>query len=273
MLTHYLVHTKVDNILVVQTTMMMLCQLKIPALTETPSVLHVEEGPDFSEDTDVFESPELESKSDLDSLRSQLQHYLAALFLKMKTVLLNSTDMATQEIVEHLTLIFTLSQPLLKMTIKNVFKKWRMGSVSISVVFYKIVCLIIIYNIFTQSLVFLPPDVLHDLFEGIVPVELALCLGEMIRCKYFTLEDLNKRIISFPYQHTDKVDRPQPIPKTFASKQTIGGNGHENATLVRLLPLIVGDKIQEGDVAWCALMDLKEVVELMLSTTFTEETI
>ena len=106
-----------------------------------------------------------------------------------------------------------------------------------------------------------------------MPVELALCLGEMIGCKYFTLEDLNKRIISFPYQHTDKVERPQPIPKTFASKQTIGGNGHENATLVRLLPLIVGDKIPEGDVAWCALMDLKEVVELMLSTTFTEETI
>ena len=49
-----------------------------------------------------------------------------------------------------------------------------------------------------------PPDVLHDLFEGIVPVELALCIGEMIRCKYFTLEYLNKRIVSFPYQHTDK---------------------------------------------------------------------
>lgn len=48
-----------------------------------------------------------------------------------------------------------------------------------------------------------PPDTLHDLFEGIVPVELALCIGKMICCKYFTLEDLNKRILSFPYQHTD----------------------------------------------------------------------
>ncbi|KAK0151755.1 hypothetical protein N1851_006855 [Merluccius polli] len=63
-----------------------------------------------------------------------------------------------------------------------------------------------------------PPDVLHDLFEGIVPVELALCIGEMIRCKYFTLEYLNRKIMSFPYQHTDKVDRSHPIPKTFAGK-------------------------------------------------------
>lgn len=48
-----------------------------------------------------------------------------------------------------------------------------------------------------------PPDVLHDLFEGIVPVELARCIQEMIRLKYFTLEDLNRKIMSFPYQHTD----------------------------------------------------------------------
>lgn len=39
-----------------------------------------------------------------------------------------------------------------------------------------------------------PPDVLHDLFEGIAPVELALCIKEMIRLKYFTLEYLNWKI-------------------------------------------------------------------------------
>ncbi|KAG9278069.1 hypothetical protein AMEX_G5864 [Astyanax mexicanus] len=118
-----------------------------------------------------------------------------------------------------------------------------------------------------------PPDVLHDLLEGIVPVELALCIGEMIRCKYFTHEYLNKRILSFPYQHADNVDKPKPIPKTFTVKNTIGGNGHENSTLLRLLPLIIGDKIPEGDGAWAVLMDLKEIVELGLSLTFTEETI
>lgn len=36
-----------------------------------------------------------------------------------------------------------------------------------------------------------PPDVLHDLFEGTVPVELALCIQEMIQLKSFTLEYLN----------------------------------------------------------------------------------
>ena len=88
-----------------------------------------------------------------------------------------------------------------------------------------------------------PPDVLHNLFEGIVPVELALCIGEMIRHKYFTLEYLNERILSFPYQHTDKLDKPHKIPQTFAVKKSIGGNGHENATLLRMLPLIIGNAV------------------------------
>ncbi|XP_039660298.1 uncharacterized protein LOC120561302 [Perca fluviatilis] len=118
-----------------------------------------------------------------------------------------------------------------------------------------------------------PPDILHDLFEGIVPVELALCIREMICLKYFTLEYLNTKIRTFPYEHFERLDKPQPIPKTFAAKVSIGGNGHENSTLLRLLPLMVGSKVPEGDKVWAILMDLKEIVQLVLSPSFTEESI
>lgn len=58
-----------------------------------------------------------------------------------------------------------------------------------------------------------PPDVLHDLFEGIVPLEIALCLGVFIQNKYFTLEELNKCIREFPYKWSDKTDAPHRAPK------------------------------------------------------------
>ena len=118
-----------------------------------------------------------------------------------------------------------------------------------------------------------PPDILHDLLEGVVPVELSLCIKELIKLKYFTLEYLNEKISSFPYQHTDKVDRPQPIPKTFITRGTIGGNGHENATVLRLLPLFVGNRVPDNDGAWSVLMDLKEVVELALCQSFTNDSL
>ncbi|XP_041951021.1 uncharacterized protein LOC121711457 isoform X1 [Alosa sapidissima] len=118
-----------------------------------------------------------------------------------------------------------------------------------------------------------PPDILHDLLEGIVPVELPLCLQEMIRLKYFTLDFLNTKICTFPYKGTDKSDKPKPIPKTFMAKKTIGGNAHENAALIPLLPFLIGSLVPEGDYAWEVLMDLKDIVELSLSPTFTEGTI
>lgn len=106
-----------------------------------------------------------------------------------------------------------------------------------------------------------------------MPVEHALCIREMIRCKYFTLEYLKERIVPFPYQHTDKLDKPHKIPQTFSVKKSIGGNGHENATLLRLLPLMIGNAVPEEDGARTVLMDLKEVVELSLCSEFTEESI
>jgi len=118
-----------------------------------------------------------------------------------------------------------------------------------------------------------PPDLLHDLFEGIVPLELALCLDLLIKKKYFTLLQLNDLIHQFPYKWTDKSDSPQPIPLNFATRKSIGGNAHENWSLLRLLPLMIGFKVPENEPAWHLLMDLKDIVELVVAPFHTEDTI
>ncbi|XP_063763029.1 uncharacterized protein LOC134880193 [Eleginops maclovinus] len=92
-----------------------------------------------------------------------------------------------------------------------------------------------------------PPDFLHDLLEGIVPVELCICLSDLIAKNYFTLNDLNDRIASFPFQFSDKTNRPQTIPTNFSKKRTIGGNGHENWALLRFLPLLIGHHVPESE--------------------------
>ena len=116
-----------------------------------------------------------------------------------------------------------------------------------------------------------PPDILHDLLEGIVPFELSLGLYNLIKKGYFTLDTLNNAIKQFPYTFNDKTNQPQLIPKTFSSKKTIGGNGHENWTLMRLLPLMVGHHVPENDETWEMLMNVKDILELAFSSRFTEE--
>ncbi len=118
-----------------------------------------------------------------------------------------------------------------------------------------------------------PPDILHNLLEGLVPIELAQCLSFLVSKKYFTVETLNKSIATFPYTGTDKTNKPHVMPHNIASRNTIGGNGHENWTLLRLLPLMLGHLIPEDELAWQVLLDLKDIVELAVARFHTDDTI
>lgn len=118
-----------------------------------------------------------------------------------------------------------------------------------------------------------PPDILHDFLEGIIPAKLSLCLKDLITKKYVSLDSLNKAIRQFAYTFSDKTDQPQIIPKPFISKGTTCGNGHENWSLLRLLPLMIGHNIPEGDQSWEILMLLKDILELVMSLHFTDELI
>lgn len=84
-----------------------------------------------------------------------------------------------------------------------------------------------------------PPDILHDFFEGVIPVELSLCLNKFISKGYITLDRLNSLINSFPYKYSDRVNKPKAISKANVEKGSIGGNGHENWTLLRFLSLLI----------------------------------
>ncbi|RXN38661.1 sterile alpha motif domain-containing 3-like protein [Labeo rohita] len=118
-----------------------------------------------------------------------------------------------------------------------------------------------------------PPDIMHDVFEGVVPIELSLCLTDLIGKTYFTLDVLNHAIKYFNYTFADKTDRPQVIGKGFSTKGTIGGNAHENWCLIRLLPFLIGSYVPEGDNTWEVLMLLKDIIELVVAPQHTEETL
>lgn len=65
--------------------------------------------------------------------------------------------------------------------------------------------------------------------------------------------------------HVFCSNKPHKISKTNFGKGSVGGNGHENWTLLHLLPFTVGFKIREHEPAWEISMDLKEIVEIVVS--------
>lgn len=63
------------------------------------------------------------------------------------------------------------------------------------------------------------------------------------------------------------------IPLTYASKKTIGGNAHENWSLIRFLPLLIGQKVPVDEPTWQVLTDLRDIVDLVVAPIHTEESI
>ena len=132
-------------------------------------------------------------------------------------------------------------------------------------------CVLGKHLLFFHPITGFPPDLLHDLLEGVIPVELSLCLKNLISKRFITFDELNDCITSFPYKYEDKVNKPHKIPKASFEKGTVGGNGHENWTLLRLLPFVIGHKIPEQEPAWVILMDLKEILDIVVSSRLSEE--
>ncbi|RXN13097.1 cadherin-related tumor suppressor-like protein [Labeo rohita] len=103
------------------------------------------------------------------------------------------------------------------------------------------------------------------------------CIGERSQIqeheKEISLQELNHSIRCFPYKWSDKRNCPQPIAPNFNLRKTVGGNTQENWCLLRMMPLMIGDKVPEDEPAWEVLMTLKDVVELVMAPLHTDETI
>ena len=63
----------------------------------------------------------------------------------------------------------------------------------------------------TEGLV---PDVMHDVLEGIFPLEIKELIKQLIKDGIITLSKLNEAIETFPYGRTDSQNKPLQIAHT-----------------------------------------------------------
>ncbi|XP_036436901.1 uncharacterized protein LOC118815075 [Colossoma macropomum] len=108
----------------------------------------------------------------------------------------------------------------------------------------------------------LPPCIVHDVFEGIVAYDLAIYIKYFVKVKkFFTYSQLNRRIRQFSYQGSDAASSPSEVVE---KRVKIGGQATENWSLLRLLPVIIGEKITDtDDPVWQLTVQLKELVEFI----------
>ena len=134
----------------------------------------------------------------------------------------------------------------------------------------------------------LPHDIMHVLFEGVVPRHCKALLRYCILVQqFFKLQQLNRRIEEFSYGYSEKANVPRPLDRdhlTSDNKLVQSGtckmiNVHMSCfifsvlflhaasqmwLLGRLLPLIIGDYVPNGDPHWICYIELISI--LVLST-------
>lgn len=114
----------------------------------------------------------------------------------------------------------------------------------------------------------LPPCLGHDLFEGIVSYDLALYISHLIKQKEFTYLQLNQRINHLRYLGNDGNNKPCVVNP---GSEKLSGHAVQNWTLLRLLPVLIGDKIHspvENEV-WQLVLQLRQIVELICAPAIT----
>lgn len=95
----------------------------------------------------------------------------------------------------------------------------------------------------------LPPCLGHNIFERVLSYDLALYLKYFSKKrKWFTYTLLNRRIKQFKYKGSDALSKPCTV-KSGALK--LSGHAVQNWNFLRLLPVLIGDKVQnEDDDVW-----------------------
>ena len=111
-----------------------------------------------------------------------------------------------------------------------------------------------------------PPDISHDIFEGVARTVISSVLQYCIEQGYVTLEQINHEIVTFAYSGSDGTNKPQPL-RVNGKKVLVKETAKECEVLLNLLPLLIGNKIPEDCEQWRVLLKLVQLVRIFSAWT------
>ncbi|KAJ8674063.1 hypothetical protein QAD02_005325 [Eretmocerus hayati] len=115
----------------------------------------------------------------------------------------------------------------------------------------------------------LPPG--HDLFEGFIAFDLKVFIDHFVSKKWFSVQQLNKRIKDFPYSAEDKQDQPCEVTER---KHRLTGGACQIWNFVRLFPVLVVDKVRDiEDEVWLCVLLMTEIVEMICAPSIHDSQI
>jgi len=92
----------------------------------------------------------------------------------------------------------------------------------------------------------LPPDVMHDVLEGLCPINIQLVLQSLIQQKRLTVATFNEKLDLFVFSKCDTATKPPHLPDDFAVRGHLVGSASQYWCLFRNLPFLLFDYIADA---------------------------
>jgi len=114
-------------------------------------------------------------------------------------------------------------------------------------------------------------DFMHDVSEGVARYDMAVIINCLINHEYFSLEDLNQRILLFEYGMTESKNIPPPISQNHLKNNSIIMSASEMLCLVRYFGLIVGELIPLETEIWKLYLYLRKIIDICCARVLQPE--
>ena len=118
----------------------------------------------------------------------------------------------------------------------------------------------------------LPPDVMHDLLEGVVPLIICKVISKALengKKRNFNLESLNHCIRNFSYSQSEARDKPSVISDTHLKNGSLRQSSSQIWLLMTYLPIILLNEVPEIErtTTWQSFKDYQGYAKLSLVIT------
>ena len=115
-----------------------------------------------------------------------------------------------------------------------------------------------------------PPDILHDVFEGVVSEDLLGIIRILKAEKWFSIPQYNAALKAISYKSYESSDKPESVPESVKVRKLVG-KAVSNWTHLRNFPLIVRNFVRRNDEPALVLaLQLHEVVERITASEFRD---
>lgn len=110
-----------------------------------------------------------------------------------------------------------------------------------------------------------PPDIMHDLNEGVLTFAMKHIIGNLISKGFFSLQFLNRCNSTWGYDPGDVRNRPEAIFNTFLQLKTpLKGSATQSFCLFRHLSLFVGECVPSEDQVWQLYLLLHDIMDITM---------